>query len=428
LSLILRNGLVVTPKGVFKRDIAVKNGYIAEVSPSIEARGEVLDCDGCYVVPGFREQHMHDINGLTKHPDDPERVGRVAKALIAHGVTAFNLATSAMPMEELLTYLKTCKAYMGSEENGVEGARLEGAYVEGTFINRACAGAQPPDFIVHPDEPEAKDMLDSMLETGAVKLVNIVPDFGTELIAYAVSKGVIVGCGHTRAPARLVEEAFGKGLRFIVHMTNGAMGQSFKPFDGGGAYEAALTLPLYVELITDGYHVDFRYVSDIIERRIRKGRMHEVVAVTDQAFPIRSEIPRGEFRFFSTVCFKHPTEEVLVTRGYLDESGAVRPVPPNTLCSSLLTMDRAFQNLVNMFTVRHSGFMIDVEARSLEEAVWITSQFTSTNSARLEGLADRGVIEEGKVADLTVLRVEGEPGCYKVKVEATVVGGNLFRL
>lgn len=393
----------------------------------MEARGEVLDCSGCYVVPGLREQHMHDINGLTKHPDDPSRIGKVAEALIGQGVAAFNLATSAMPMDELLTYLRTCKAYMDSGENGLEGARLEGAYVEGTFINRACAGAQPPDFIVHPDEPEARGMLDAMLETGAVRLVNIVPDFGTDLIAYAASREVVVGCGHTRAPARLVEEALHRGLRFIVHMMNGAMGRSFKPFDGGGAYEAALTLPLYVELITDGYHVDFRYVSDIVERRVQRGRMHEVVAVTDQAFPIRSEVPEGEFRIFSTVCFKHPTEDVLVTKGYLDESGAIRPVPPNTLCSSLLTMDRAFQNLVNMFTVRHSGFMIDVEARGLVEAVWLASQLTSTNSARLEGLADRGVVEEGKLADLTVLRVEGEPGCYRVDVEAVVVGGSLFK-
>lgn len=427
MTLVLKNGLVVTPKGVFKGDVAVRDGYIVKVSRTVDSGGDVIDCNGCYVVPGFREQHMHDINGLTKHPDDPGRIERVAKALIGQGVTAFNLATSAMPMDELLTYLKTCKTYMCSEENTLEGARLEGAYVEGTFINRDCAGAQPPDFIVHPDEPRAKEMLDAMLETGAVKLVNIVPDFGTELIAYAASKGVVVGCGHTKASAKLVEEAFRRGLKFIVHVTNGAMGQSFKPFDGGGAYEAALTLPLYVEIIVDGYHVDFRYVSDIIERRFQRGRRHEVIAVTDQAFPIKSEIPRGEFRFFSTVCFKHPTEDVLVTKGYLDESGFLRPVPPNTLCSSLLTMDRAFQNLVNMFTVEHSGFMIDVGARSLDEAVWIASQLTSTNSARLEGLVDRGVIEEGRLADLTVLRVEGEPGCYKVVLEAVVVAGNVFK-
>jgi len=426
MSLTLKNGLVVTPKGVLKGNLTVENGYITDIGVFVESKGEVFDCDGCYVVPGFREQHMHDIIGLTKFLTDPDRIGKVSKALASQGVTAFHLATVAMPFEELLTYLKTCKTYMESRENGVEGARFEGAYVEGSFINVECAGAQPRDYIIPPNSPRAKHMLDSILESGVVKFVNIVPDFGVDLIKYAVSKGVIVGCGHTKASAKKVEEAFNSGLKFIVHITNGAMGQSFKSFDGGGTYEAALTLPLYVEIIVDGYHVDFRYVSDIIERRIRKNRPHEVIAITDSAFPIKGEIPVGEFKIFSTICCKHPVEEVLVVKGYFD-CGEVKPAPPNTLCSSLLTMDRAFQNLLNMFTVNRSGFMIDADSRSLDESVRLTSMLTSSNQAKLEGLADRGVIEKGMKADLTVLRIEGEPGCFKVKVEATIVGGVIIK-
>lgn len=425
MSLILKNGLIVTRKGVLKGNLIIKDGYITKIGDSITSGGEVFDCNGCYVVPGFREQHMHDINGLIKFLKNPDRIGKVSRALVTHGVTAFHLATIAMPIDDLLTYLETCKSYMKSSENGVEGARFEGAYVEGTFINVECAGAQPREYIISPSSSEARYIVDSLLKTGAVKFMNIVPDFGVDLIKYVASKGIIVGCGHTRASARKVEEAFNFGLKFIVHITNGAMGQSFKPFDGGGAYEAALTLPVYIEIIVDGYHVDFRYVSDIIERRISKNRLNEIIAVTDSAFPIKDEIPTGEFKLFSTVCYKHPTEDVLVVKGYLD-GGELKPAPPNTLCSSLLTMDKAFQNLLNLFTVNHSGFMLDVESRNLDEAIRLVSTFTSSNQAELEGLNDRGVIEEGKVADLTVVRIEGEPGHFNVKIEATVVGGTIF--
>ncbi len=426
MSLTLKNGLIVTPRGVLKGNLVVENGYINDVGVSVEPRGDVFDCDGCYVVPGFREQHIHDIIGLTKFLTDPDRISRVSKALAGQGVTAFHLATVAMPFEDLLTYLKTCRTYMESYENGVEGARFEGAYVEGTFINVDCAGAQPKDYIIPPNSPRAKHILDSILKTGVVKFINIVPDFGVDLIEYATSKGVIVGCGHTKASAKRLEEAFNLGLKFIVHITNGAMGQSFKPFNGGGAYEAALTLPVYVEIIVDGYHVDFRYVSDIVERRIRKNRSHEVIAVTDSAFPIKGEVPVGEFRIFSTICCKHPVEEVLVVKGYFDGE-EVKPAPPNTLCSSLLTMDKAFQNLLNMFTVNRSGFMIDADSRSLDESVRLVSMLTSSNQAKLEGLVNRGFIEKGMMADLTVLRIEGESGCFKVKVEATIVGGIILK-
>ena len=61
---------------------------------------------------------------------------------------------------------------------------------------------------------------------------------------------------------------------------------------------------------------------------------------------------------------------------------------PYTLCGSLLTMDGAFQNLLNLLTTDHSGYMIDVKARSFEESLLLLPNFTSGNSVRLEGLGD----------------------------------------
>jgi len=425
-SLTLKDAFLVTPKGVLKSDMRIRGGRISRIDTGL-AEGEIVDCDGCYVLPGFRDQHVHDLEGFMKYRGDPARLSAVSRALASQGVTAFMVASTAASLEDLLQYSRTVKAYIESTRNGLDGARAEAVNIEGTFIRKECAGAQPSEYIVPPNRPEAKEVLDFLIETRAVKLINIVPDFGTDLIEYAASRGLIVGCGHCLATANQLAEAFKLGLKFIVHLTNGVMGNSFKPFYGGGAYEGALTLPLFIELILDGYHVDFRYVSDIIWRRVQQGRGHEIIAVTDAIFPVTEEIPKEGFRIFSTVCADSEDGGVFVVKGRLDQYGNVLPVPPNTLCSSKLTMDRAFRNLLNLLTIDFHGFMIDREALSLHEAMLYASSFTSGNQALLQGVIEEtGSISVGKMADLTILRVEGEPGRYRVKVEKSIVAGRLF--
>lgn len=425
-SITLKDAFLVTPKGISRSDLLVRGMHISRIDANL-SEGEILDSDGCYLLPGFRDQHIHDIKGFVGRGEDHQRLSKVSESLASHGVTAFMIATLAAPIEDIIQYTKTVKDYMESERNGLDGARVEGVNIEGTFIREECAGAQPYEYIVPPDRPKAIGILDALLDTGSVRMINIIPDFGTDLIEYAASKGLIVGCGHSLATANQLAEALKSGLRYIVHLTNGSMGNSFKPFYGGGTYEGALTLPLFVELIIDGYHVDLRYVSDIIWRRVGRRRSHEVIAVTDEIFPLPEEVPDDEFRMFSTLCTNSEDRGVFVVKGRVDEYGNVLPVPPNTLCSSKLTMDRAFENIVNLLTVDFEGFMIDRKALTLHRALQYASTFTSSNQALMQGaIQETGSIEVGKLADIVVLRLEGEPSRYKVGIEKTVVAGQLF--
>lgn len=425
-ALTLCNGKVLTRGGLKNLNVTIEGGKITDLGEGLKI-GEKIDCSGLFILPGFRDQHVHDLPSLLGEPD-VNRFGRIASSLIKHGVTSAKLATIAMPPDKLLKYAEAAKQYMCSGKNGLEGTRIDGLHVEGTFIRRECAGAQPREYILEPWMPEAKNLLDKLEETHAVKMVNIAADFGPDLIGYASSKGFIVGCGHSKASARQLKDACKAGLRYIVHITNGFMGQSFKPFDGGGTYEGALTLPLSIEIILDGYHVDMRYVSDIIERRIQKGREHEIIAVTDAVFAVDEEIPGGEFQAFSVVGCKSKYGDVLFVKRFMDEDGEWREPAPNTLFGSLLTMDKAFENLLNMFSVDHEGFMIDVKARDFNEAIRLSSIITSFNQASLEGLTNMGLIEKGHIADMVVLNIEGAPGRYRVKVVKSIVNGVLYEL
>jgi len=423
-SFTLRGGWVLSPKGLSRTDVVVEGSRISKVCDGVRI-GETIDCSGLFIVPGFRDQHIHDLIG-SLYDTGIDRLSKVAKALVRHGVTSAKIATIAMPRDKLLSYLRNIRLYMSSERNGIDGTRIDGAHVEGTFIRAECGGAQPREYIVEPWEEGAAELLHEIAETHAVKLVNIVADFGSDLVEYASSIGLIVGCGHSKASARQLEEAWKKGLRYIVHITNGAMGQSFKPFDGGGTYEGALTLPLSLEIIVDGYHVDMRYVSDIIERRIQKGRVEDIIAITDAVFPIEEEIPKGEFEAFSVIGCRSDDGGVLLVKRYMDRDGVWRQPPPGTLFGSLLTMDKAFENLLNLFTRDFSGFMIDRPARSFDEALALASKFTSTNQSRLENLDSVGAISDDYIADIAVLSIKGRPGAYRVNVAKTIVGGRLF--
>lgn len=424
-SLIFKNGRIVTPSGVVDADLLIRGEKIAVIGAGLSGN-KILDVAGKYLLPGFRDQHIHDHIGLSED-QSTERFSRVTRALVRQGVTEATLATFAAPESTLISYLQSCKEYVSSDANGVEGTRISGINVEGTFIRKDCAGAQPPEYIFSPNSAAAQYLFDRLHQTGALSKVNIVTDFGVDLIRHASNRGILVGSGHTKTTAQQLKEGMEAGLKYIVHFTNGPTGQSFKPFDGGGTYEGGLTLPIVIEIIADGYHVDWRYVSDIIERRIQQGREHEIILVTDGIFPIPKEIPEHEFRVYSTQARKSDDGGVFFAVGTYNSDGKLSPSPKNTLCSSLLTMSRGFVNLLNLFSSDFSGFMIDRKARSLEESLRLASLFTATNQARLEGVLDRvGSLDVGKLADITILEMRGSPGDYELMIPHVMVAGKLF--
>ncbi len=70
-SLLIRGALVIdgSNREPFRGDIAVENGMITEVSPSIKDGGKTLiEADGLVVAPGFIDIHSHTDLSIFKHP------------------------------------------------------------------------------------------------------------------------------------------------------------------------------------------------------------------------------------------------------------------------------------------------------------------------------------------------------------------------
>jgi dihydropyrimidinase len=57
--LVIRGGLVVTPAGVRRTDVTVSGERVAGLGTQEDGEGEVIDADGCYVLPGGVDPHTH---------------------------------------------------------------------------------------------------------------------------------------------------------------------------------------------------------------------------------------------------------------------------------------------------------------------------------------------------------------------------------
>jgi N-acetylglucosamine-6-phosphate deacetylase len=426
MNMILKNARLVTPEGVRIGNLAIENGTLQIMTKPVGG-DMTMDLGGKYVLPGFVEFHFHGCNlfDFTQGWFDPKTAAfdrreesyrrgfdMLRQTLPKFGVTGFYIGSGAAPLDRMRSCYRMLREYMAGMSGAEGGARLWGSLNEGSFINPDMAGAQNPDNVM----TVSREAFDRLEDGGCVKLVNVVPDFGrpaVEMTEYLTKKGVIVGAGHTRATFEQFTEAAQVGLKYCIHFTNGPTGGSYKPFNGGGAVEAVLSLEdMYAELIVDGFHVNPRYVRDIIQR---KG-IDRIIAVSDSIYPAGSNLKEFE-------------EEGVKAR--LSANGLYFEMvdgPLNALAGSSVNAELGCQNVVNWLTRDMPGIWNPRhEAMSLDGAMVAASRFYSTNPNRLSGMARQGYgrIADGAKADVCVLDVSGDPENYRMAVEMTMVDGQI---
>lgn len=251
--MIIKNALVFTlDLGFVKKDVAIHNGYFTENLPDVLAGEEVIDADGCYLIPGLVDVHFHGCAGHDFSDGTPEALVTIGQYEARNGITSICPASMTLAEETLLsvcqnahTYHENCKMQPVS--------RLCGIHLEGPFISLEKKGAQNPAFI---NDPNA-EMFERLQQAshGLVKLITIAPETdGAMDFIKALSSEVHISLGHTCCDYDTAFEAFSLGADHVTHLFNAMPGFTHRaPGIIGAAFDSSHVMP---ELICDGIHID----------------------------------------------------------------------------------------------------------------------------------------------------------------------------
>ncbi len=319
-----------------------------------------FDARGRMLLPGFIDLHVHGAMGHELMDASPAGLEEMARFYASHGVTSFLATTWTADRRSINRALELVEEMQGPLPGG---ATLLGVHLEGPYLNPLRCGAQDARLIRRADKEEALEFLD----TGVIRLLALAPEYDENLwlIDECVRRGITVSAAHTTASYEQMQRAAKHGLTQATHTFNAMQGLGHRE---PGTVGAALTLPqISCELIADNIHVHPAVQKILVEVKTPSG----VILITDA---IRAAgLPEGEYR--------------LDERTVNIRDGAVR-LPDGTLAGSILTMERALQNLCS------------ATGRPLAD-LWMTS---SLNAARAIGISShKGSLEAGKDADLVLL-------------------------
>lgn len=245
--MIIKNGLVFDKSGVFeKRDLYINAAHKIIERPE-SGDTEVLDAEGCYVLPGLVDVHIHGAVGCDFCDGSGEKLSKIAAYLKSHGITSFCPTSMTLPTEELTEIFRSVREVPKEQEF----AGIAGIHMEGPFIAPGKKGAQKASHIIEPDIAAFRAMNEA--SGGKVRLVTIAPEApgSMEFIA-ELHDTVSISLGHSEADYEGALRAFRAGANHATHLFN-----AMNPLHhrDPGIIGAAFDSGAMVEIICDGIHV-----------------------------------------------------------------------------------------------------------------------------------------------------------------------------
>lgn len=375
-KILLKNGKFVLANRIVSGDLLIIDGKIKKITEKENPLYENgIDLKGKYVVPGFIDAHIHGAYGADAMDGTVEALKTISSFVVKHGTTNF-LATTLTSTKEILKNVLEKVAEVQDKE--LDGANIFGAHMEGPYFDIQYKGAQNEKYMKPAGIEEIKEYLS--VKPGLVKLFSLSPKDETtlEAIKFLKENGVVVSVGHSAVNFDDVQKAIKAGLSHSTHTYNGMRGFTHRE---PGVVGAVLTNDaVMAEIIFDKIHVH----PEAVRLLLKAKGVDKVECITDAMSA--TGLPDGNYKL----------GELDV---YVKESQA-RLVSNDSLAGSVLTLDKAFKNVIEL------GY-------SIFDAV----KMTSTNAAREFGL-NTGEISEGKDADLVVLNDD-------YSVDMTFVKGKL---
>lgn len=374
--MLIKNGSVFNGEGFETRDVAVRGDRFAEAEAA-PADGEVVDAAGCYVIPGFVDVHFHGCVGADLCDGTDEGLAAIARYEASRGVTAICPATMTYPEDVLTAIVSTAAAH----EEAADEAALVGINMEGPFISPDKIGAQNPAYVQVPDAGMMRRV--QQAAGGLVKLVDIAPEEEGALAFIDEMAGEMrVSIAHTTADYDCAREAFEHGARQLTHTYNAMPSLHHrKPGPIPAAFERD---DVTAELIADGVHIH----PAMVRMAFKLFGDDRMILISDSMRATGLE--DGEYDLGG---------QNVIVRGNL------ATLADGTIAGSATDLASCVK-----WAVREA----DVPLASAVKAA-------TANPARAIGIdAERGTIEEGKIADAVVLD-------ENLEVKHVILRGNLLK-
>ena len=384
-GLFISGAHVVSPgRDLGVTNVRVADEHIVAVGPDARpADGDrMIAADGLTLLPGFVDIHSHGRSGCDFCDATDAAFETIGCDKLQDGVTGFLATGLTRPEDELAEMCRCVERYKAMGD----GATCLGVHLEGPFFNGEMAGAQNPAYLKLPETAFVK----RLHAISPVRKVSLAPELeGAEAcIRELVAAGIVASGGHSAADYDTFERARRAGMTHLTHFCNAMMPiHHLRPTMVTGGM---LADDVFVEIITDGVHL-----SDPMIRLIAKAKGPDRIMLITDAM-CAAGCPDGLYSLGGL--------RVNVAGGKATLADV--PYDPKAVVSNVAGSVALFPACFRRF-VRVTGW-------PLEEAI----KAAGYNQCRSLGIADRGEIAPGQVADLVLVDVDFTP-------QATIVGGRI---
>lgn len=291
-------------------DVEVVDGVITGVGLSPAGRSGLA-------VPGFVDVQVNGFAGVDFATADVDGYRTAAEAMARTGVTTFLPTIISLPEADIVAALR-----------GLEEARphvvshMPGMHLEGPFLSPLRCGAHEPANMPEP----SVDLVERLLAAGPIAHMTLAPERpgALEVIDRLLAAGVTVAVGHSDATAAEAHAAFDRGARSVTHLFNAQRPWNHR--DPGIAGAVLVRDDVFLTVIVDGVHLD----PDAVRLAARCAG-DRLVLITDAI----AATGMGDGAY--------PLGDRTVT-----VDGAEARLQDGTLAGSVLTMDQAVRNVIDL--------------------------------------------------------------------------------